>query len=225
MKVSIASLLLGVDSTSISKRDVQKFQDLKGMATRLFEHHGEIWDETKFFGYGCHCLVPSDEFEEGKGLPVDQLDTICKHYRLCQKCVRNKQGDKCVTSDHKYNWRWNFHKKILEILSAPGSCERELGECDRLFVYDMFKQRNEYKQIFSYNYGKFDRKDNRNCPVIGKGNLASRRGSVGAEDEEVSSNFECCGGHNSPWLLFNKTKQQCCPLGNTAIIRPLSDKC
>ena len=40
----------------------------------------------------------------GKGKPVDELDSLCKKYKDCQKCTRRKYGEDCVGETTKYEW-------------------------------------------------------------------------------------------------------------------------
>jgi hypothetical protein len=64
----------------------------------IFASQGLIFDEKYYWGYGCHCLFLGDRpmTEMGKGKPVDALDRVCRTYKDCQKCVREKHGDDCI---------------------------------------------------------------------------------------------------------------------------------
>ena len=199
--------------------------DLKQMAIEYFEYQGVKWDEKKYWGYGCHCIIGDRSITSG--LPVDRLDHACFQYKMCQKCVRDEHGDKCVGAGYRYQWNWNKRHEILEILSIPATCERELGECDRKFVHDMYRNRAVYSDAYSYHYGNFDRLDSPNCPTVGAGaNGIGGHGSGGnGAGVRNAGSFQCCGGYNTPWLWINTNHHQCCPLGNTAIVKRLGSIC
>jgi len=109
---------------------------------------------------------------------------------------------------YKYQWKWQKKNKRLEILSNPGTCERELGECDRKFAYDLVAKQDEYSENFNYFFGNFDRLEDGNCPRT-PGN----------------SQHDCCGGWNAPYIWYNVDKRQCCPIGNTGTLKPIDAQC
>ena len=94
-----------------------------------------------------------DALEETTGPPVDFLDRSCKNYKSCQFCVQEAQGSSCAGELVKYSWSWNEAIFDLDITEPSGSCEREIGECDKKFVKDLFEQRFDYNP--SYNAKKW----------------------------------------------------------------------
>lgn len=85
---SPADRILGADSPS--ELNPRRYNDLLAIVT----HYESDFDERKYWAYGCNCLILGDRpmSEMGKGKPVDELDTACKDYKSCQKCVRMEFG-------------------------------------------------------------------------------------------------------------------------------------
>merc|ERR1719361_555851 len=128
---------------------------------------GREWDERKFWGYGCHCFMVGDRpmSEMGHGIPVDELDSGCRAWKDCQMCVRKNHGEQCIGEFKKYTWKYAGKIGDFKILNQPGTCERELGECDLKFVKDTFNARNAYNEANNHFYGGFDKEDRQeNCP-------------------------------------------------------------
>ena len=195
-----------------NRKDTRRYADLLAMTKKVWKEHGngETFDQRKYWGYGCHCIFPTDRpmSEMGHGQAVDGIDTICHQWKLCQKCVREKQGDECIGESYKYQWQWKRRTKRVEIISNPGSCERELGECDRQFAYDLFAKHDEYEERNNYFFGDFNRHDDDSCPR-----------------NPGTSTHDCCGGWNAPYEWFNVDKQQCCAVGKTGIVKSLNKQC
>ena len=68
------------------------------MVNHIFSGSGAIYDEEKYWTYGCHCMLLGDRplSSMGHGIPVDGLDKACQIYKECQKCVREKYGPECI---------------------------------------------------------------------------------------------------------------------------------
>merc|ERR1712187_465114 len=78
----------------------------------------------------------------------DALDNKCKAYKDCQKCVRDKHGEQCIGEFVRYTWRYATKRSAFESRNAPGSCERELFECDLQFVKDTYSAKDVYNQDY-----------------------------------------------------------------------------
>ena len=52
--------------------------------------------------------------EMGMGRPKDALDSKCKAYKECQRCVRKNHGDECIGEFVAYMWKW-AGRKVPEI--------------------------------------------------------------------------------------------------------------
>ena len=192
-------------SSDIDEREDRRYADLAEMSKKHWRKQGlgRDWDERKFWGYGCHCFMVGDRpmTQMGSGIPVDGLDSACHAWKDCQMCVRQNHGDQCIGEFKKYTWKYQGKKGKFAILSTPGSCERELGECDLKFVLDTFRNKDEYDEQYNYFYGGFDKNDKQdNCPPGLGGPLV----------------HECCGGYDSPWYWIGLNKNQCCINPNDA---------
>lgn len=75
------------DTTGLGRR----YSDL----LKIVQHFTPSFDERKYWAYGCNCLILGDRpmSDPGFGKPVDSLDSICKQYKDCQKCVKQKFGE------------------------------------------------------------------------------------------------------------------------------------
>ena len=80
------------------KQMTKRYFQLEDISEKVFSFNGQKWDDKKYWDYGCHCLLLGDRpmSEMGVGTPKDDLDKVCKKYKMCQKCVRDKHGDKCI---------------------------------------------------------------------------------------------------------------------------------
>ena len=86
--------------------------------------------------------------DPGFGPPVDALDTACKRYKDCLRCVMTMHGDLCVKEYTKY-----------ELGNASNgycggnqdeSCERALCECDLQFGWYCNLSLGTYRAIFGF---------------------------------------------------------------------------
>merc|ERR1712122_37829 len=190
-------------SRGASDSGERRYDDLEAIASKYWRKQGltgrDKFDERKYWTYGCHCLMLGDRpmSDMGRGAPVDGLDNKCKAYKDCQKCVREKHGDQCIGEFVRYTWRYATKRSAFESRNAPGSCERELFECDLQFVKDTFAQKDVFNQDYHlfWSVPGWDNRDPNNCVVNGGGSVE----------------HECCGGTDQPWYWINLNRQQCCP--------------
>ena len=118
-----------------------------------------------------------------------QKDVVCKQYKDCQKCVREKHGDQCIGEFVRYTWKFATKSDAFISRDPAGSCERELFECDLQFVKDTYAQKEQWSNDNHEFWSKtgFNREDESSCPL---------GGSTPVE-------HECCGGDTKPY--FNKS--------------------
>ncbi|CBY35500.1 unnamed protein product [Oikopleura dioica] len=204
-----------VDDTDISPRfgsskfanqivteEDRRYADLKAIAQKLWQVKGaEKFDERKYWAYGCHCFLLGDRpmSEMGIGAPKDQIDTRCRAYKQCNKCVRREHGDDCIGERVQYTWRYKASTGSFSSLNKVGSCERDLFECDHQFVQDLFQMKDEFDESYHYFWGSppFDNRKPANCP---------KKGGIPVE-------HECCGGGDKAFKWIGLNKFQCCPDG------------
>ena len=225
--------------------DDRRYFQLEDMAERWFEFNGQKWDDKKYWDYGCHCILLGDRplSELGVGAPVDALDRVCKKWKMCQKCTRDRQGDHCIGEAVRYDYTWKKKAGVFDLTgNAPGSCERDLAECDHAFVLDMLTHSHVHSDSFN-GFLNWDHKDPQNCVVTGTGapptdSPDNNGGGGGGGDGDggddptdptdpptptnAPSHFECCGGHDRPWLWISTETNQCCANGES---RPIGEFC
>ena len=68
----------------------------------------------------------------GKGAPLDQLDAVCKAYKECQKCARQRFGETCIGEFVRYGM--NMVNGYPVCTDDGDSCGRALCECDNKFA-------------------------------------------------------------------------------------------
>lgn len=146
--------------------------------------------------YGCHCQAIVEEKGYGLGKAVDPLDSVCKDYLGCMRCVKKQTS--CPRSAYGYF----VDESVVHCLDDAGSCERSHCECDAKFfgdIWDLAVKGLSYD--FQYVPPGFD--VHSNC----KRQEMSRK----FESLKTEQNAQCCGGNSHPMELFNTHKYSCCP--------------
>ena len=119
-------------------------------------HYNPAYVQIKHAAYGCNCnLLTGDRpmTQAGHGQPIDELDSVCKSFKQCLRCVTEYYGSECIGEMIWYNF---------EILNEPictdsaGTCERALCECDKEFAKDHGEQAEIYNPDFSHIFAMFD---------------------------------------------------------------------
>lgn len=62
-----------------------------------------------------------------------------------------KHGETCIGEFNKYTWRWTGRLDTLTSQNPEESCERDLFECDKQFVYNILEE----KDVFDIQYHAF----------------------------------------------------------------------
>ena len=197
----------------------RRYNDMEAIAVKYWKKQGQTgkdkFDERKYWAYGCHCYILGDRpmSQMGRGAPVDMLDSKCRAYKQCQKCVRAKHGENCIGEMVRYTWKWSTRQNTFISQNDPGSCERELFECDHQFVKDTYEQRDVFNRDYHAFWSStgFDRDDEAYC---------TPRGSIPVE-------HECCGGETKPWywIPVGAGRKQCCAHADGGIIKPDGEVC
>ena len=68
----------------------------------------------------------------GKGAPLDELDAVCKAYKECQKCARQRFGEMCIGEFVRYGM--NMVNGYPVCTDNGDTCGRALCECDKKFA-------------------------------------------------------------------------------------------
>lgn len=162
------------------------------------------FDERKYWTYGCNCHVLGDRpmSDPGFGPPVDKLDSVCKQYKDCNKCAREKYGDACIGELVQYQYG-HTNKNGLKCQDDANTCERALCECDAQFARDHAKA----EEVFDLKYHSFYASEN--------------GGSWVARDECPQSGGaphdpQCCTNSDStkPFQIYNAHQKECCANGS-----------
>ena len=88
--------------------------------TEMFTAYNPMFNDRQYFAYGCNCLLLGDRpiTDPSLGPPVDELDSTCKQYKDCNKCVREQFGEQCVSEFRSYNFISGVSKKGFLTLSS-----------------------------------------------------------------------------------------------------------
>jgi len=119
----------------------------------------------KEFAYGCNCnLLASGGTgdrpltQAGWGQAIDSVDTVCKAYKDCQKCVEAEHGGDCIGENITYNYSFSSNQSNKAQCTDPaGSCKRALCECDSTFAFNQAGSVTaEYNPGYSHFFAAFD---------------------------------------------------------------------
>ena len=93
---------------SFPTREIE--QDRRYIQLKKFmEYYNINFDERKYWTYGCNCHILGDRpmSDPGYGPPVDRLDSVCKQYKDCNKCARERFGESCIGELVQYRYGQN----------------------------------------------------------------------------------------------------------------------
>lgn len=133
---------LQVDSMDMMA-STRKFKHVAGLI--MFKQAVPILGKYVF--YGCYCFSDAQyELDAGKGRPVDAIDSACKSFHQCYRCV-NKDfvqeagQENCDGSNRSYRFKGVVDevtgKKEIVCLNNKGSCKRGICECDKALAEDL----------------------------------------------------------------------------------------
>ena len=204
----------------------------------MSEERGYSSPQDKFNRYGCYCSPHSihsgDDTWVGKGDPVDEIDTECRHLFLAYKCLEKDHGSKC-NSSKAYAWEVDnngdikcceykicfyliqFHILNFFSVDKKGSCKGDLCRLDLDFTKALSSLNKFWEPAFHMDNG-FDRKSY--CSPSGGGNGGSGYQKPNNKDPVQT---ECCG-KSLRRHMFNPARLQCCKDGSTKAIGSCDDK-
>jgi len=157
------------------------------------------------FDYGCHCTAVLSGKQAGIGKPVDPLDSVCKDYLGCMRCVKKQTS--CQRQDI-YNYVIDGETGMaVECTDAAGSCARNQCECDAKFFKDVWHLAlSGLSYDFQYTGAVFD--PTSKCKIK-KQVLDERMDSYWSSFKQESY-AQCCGGNSRPMEQFNTSRFSCC---------------
>lgn len=168
--------------------------------TKMMDFFNPVFDERKYWTYGCNCLILGDRpmSDPGHGPPVDALDTVCKKYKDCLKCARAAHGEMCIGEFVKYKFslrQYNNGNGMCQ--DTAGSCPRHLCECDAMFAQEHVAQAH----VFTTDYHMFWS----TLPNGWEPQEACPRGGG------TPSTPQCCVAPDGPAVMFNADTHTCNP--------------
>lgn len=149
-----------------------------------------------FWAYGCNCLMLSTLGESGHGPAVDMIDSTCKKYKDCIRCVSMEYGEVCVEDDLKYRIR-ETNKGDISCKDDALTCKRAICECDLLFAQAHADVADQYNQDFHMYSSMIGWDPEEQCYLPGSTSVP-----------------KCCGPEEGPKLLYNSASdKKCCADG------------
>lgn len=211
MKFSSAAILFAATSAESplartrrqAPDDTRRYSQLVDQMT----YYNNDFDERKYWAYGCQCLILGDRpmSDPGHGPPVDELDTVCKQYKDCQKCARMTHGEMCIGEFVRYNLRIGNNGPVCR--NEAGSCERALCECDKQFAQNHVA----VKDVFNEDYHMF----------WGTAGFDAKNGGC-VSNPGPRPDPQCCNNPTGAYTLFNANTKQCC---DNFMVKPVTDQC
>ena len=116
---------------SFPTREIE--QDRRYIQLKKFmEYYNINFDERKYWTYGCNCHILGDRpmSDPGYGPPVDRLDSVCKQYKDCNKCARERFGESCIGELVQYRYGQN-----VSVLGHNTFCEKYDQICTPAFWF------------------------------------------------------------------------------------------
>lgn len=182
------------DSTTDQTKKQQARSQTKRVGLEAFGMNMDAFD------YGCHCNAIISGKQTGVGRPVDPLDSVCKDYLGCMRCVKKQTN--CPRSDF---YDYIIGDMAVECVDAEGSCSRNQCECDAKFYKDVWHLAvSGLSYDFQYNGAVFD--PDVKCKKLDMGRMDAFWTSL-----KQDTYAQCCGGDNKPMEQFNTFKFSCCP--------------
>ncbi|CAG5098887.1 Oidioi.mRNA.OKI2018_I69.XSR.g16063.t1.cds [Oikopleura dioica] len=203
-----------IDSEQITRRrggqDTRSYGKVKVLQKYYNHQAGNSDFETKKLKlYGCHCGGGTkgdfDYTSGGSGVPVDRIDSVCRDYANCLKCIDEAYDNKCAR-DTRY--RLVFQNGLPLCKNDVGSCQRSVCECDHQFAINMAGVFEDYSGA-NWFRGGFDR--DLQCFKKDK-----RSAGEGFEVKPVG----CCGTKETFPLNRIYRSDQCC-VEQTATIKDI----
>ena len=164
----------------------------------------------------------------GKGAPLDELDAVCKAYKECQKCARQRFGESCIGEFVRYGM--DMVNGYPVCTDNGDTCGRALCECDKKFaqgkhlgflgVLANFQDKiqnnglirlSEHvaaKDVYTDDYHRFY-----SNPEFDSDAMCIPNGG-GVTDPQCCNN----NAYEGAYVLYNAINKECCADGSTAAI-------
>lgn len=168
----------------------------------------------KYVFYGCYCFSDAQyELDAGKGRPVDPIDSACKSFHQCYRCV-NKDfvqeagQESCDGTSRSYRFKGVIDavtgQKEIVCLNKRGTCKRAICECDKALAEDLSTLEFKWNIMHHQRWGGF--KKEVECQGLGSPRKAR---SVDGSGEQ-----KCCGEYPNRYIYTadgkDGTRRGCC---------------
>lgn len=182
-------------------------------STRKFKHVAGLimFKQTvpilgKYVYYGCYCFSDAQyELDAGKGRPVDAIDSACKSFHQCYRCVnkdfvQDAGQENCDGTTRSYRFKGIIDEvtkqKEIICLNTPGTCKRAICECDKALANDLSQLEFKWNIMHHQRWGGFNKKAT--CEGLG----SSRKSrSLEGEGEQ-----KCCGEYPNRFIYTSNGK-------------------
>lgn len=160
----------------------------------------------KYVFYGCYCFSDAQyELDAGKGRPVDAIDSACKSFHQCYRCV-NKDfvqeagQDNCDGTSRSYRFKGIVdpvtQQKQIVCLNNEGTCKRSICECDKALADDLSDLEFKWNIMHHQRWGGF----NKEAECQGHGQARQAR-SIDGEGVQ-----QCCGNYPNRFIYTSEGK-------------------
>lgn len=180
----------------------RRFIQLKKMMDYMFQNLEDVAPPLdNFFGYGCWCIAHGENpLLAKRGLPADDVDSVCKEHALCYECARLDYGHKCDPTQKDYSIIGETDlvtgEKYLTCANEDDVCRQTLCECDKMLVEGLVREYKKWDVKYHINTSGFN--GHQDCE------LPEPIHDWGEQDQ-------CCGAypHRAPFRSDNGNRQCC----------------
>ena len=103
----------------------------------------------------------------GYGQPLDNIDRACFDFKQCYHCLKEQdhlgniptESGKCIGEEVEYAYNLNVDdqtgEKSIECTNRPGTCARNICECDKKLAEQLSKYESEWDESLHEFKGEF----------------------------------------------------------------------
>jgi len=139
----------------------RRYLHLKKMVDYLFQNKNTTSPPlTEWWGYGCWCIAHGENpLLAKRGLPADEIDSVCKDHALCYECARMDYGHTCDPTQIGYQVTGN--KDLItgkRYLTCDNSdvCEQSLCQCDKMLAEGLVRTYDQWDEQYHISTSGFD---------------------------------------------------------------------
>lgn len=146
---------------TLSQVGGRRYLHLKKMVDFLFQNKNTTSPPlTEWWGYGCWCIAHGENpLLAKRGLPADQIDSVCKDHALCYECARMDYGHTCDPTQVGY--QVTGMKDLVSnhrFLSCENTdvCEQSLCQCDKMLAEGLVRTYDQWDEQYHISTSGFD---------------------------------------------------------------------